>query len=159
MEINKQVRGPNKVQRCYNMKEMYLDYIKDKVPDTPYYISFQEYLDICEVYYKGMVNEIIYKSRTIKLPFRLGHLTVMKKKPKVLSDSTLSIDWKESRAYGKLIRHINDHSNGFKYRFFWSKKQSFVVNQSLYRLVFSRDNKRLLAKVIKSGEIDYLEVL
>lgn len=151
-------RGKNKVQNPFAMKEMYLDYISDKIMESPYYITFQEFLDICGDYYKEMSRLIIYESKDIKLPFRLGHITIIKKKPKKMCASTLSTDWKETRRLGRWIYHINDHSSGFKFRFFWSKKTCYIVNQDIYRLVFTRANKRELAKVIKSGSTDYLEI-
>lgn len=151
-------RGPNKVQNCYGMKDMYLDYIKDKTYSDPYYITFEEYQDICGDYYKEVCNAVILESKFIKLPFRMGHLYVGKKKPKVLSSATLSTDWQESRRLHKRILNINDHTGGFKFRFIWTKNQSFIVNKELYRLVFSRTNKRDLAKAIKSGSHDYIEI-
>jgi hypothetical protein len=159
-------RGKNKIQDAYTMKDMYNDYISDKIEGTPYYITFKDYLNICGRYYKEISRLIIYESKTFKLPFRLGSLTVVKKKPKFLSLGiadgvqmcTLSIDWKESKIYDKWIPHMNDHSGGFKFRFLWSKQQCFAVNGNFYRLVFSRTNKRELAKVIKSGNTDYLEI-
>ncbi len=151
-------RGPNKILNSYTLKELYLDYIKDIEPNSPYYITFKEYGDITGEFYKELSRLLIYESKTIKLPFRLGSLTVIKKKPKTFSPATLNIDWQESKRYHKWIHHINDHTGGFKYRFLWSKKDCRVVNQDLYRMVFSRTNKRELAKAIKSGNHDYLEV-
>jgi hypothetical protein len=151
-------RSKNKIQNCLNMKDIYNDYIKDKDYNSVYYVTFQDFLDITKEYYKEIARQLIYDCTVVKLPFRLGHLYVGKKKPKVLSASTLSPDWEATRKYGKMIRHINDHSGGFKFRYIWAKKQCFVVNQDIYRLVFSRDNKRTLAKAIKSGNYDYSEI-
>jgi hypothetical protein len=162
------MRGINKIQNCYNLKEIYLDYIKDKNLGNPYYLSFKEYHDICEEYYKYMISQIIDKSKSIKLPFRMGYIYVGKKKPAILKGSqnipmkyplnSTSIDWKETKKLGKWVHHINDHTGGFKYRFIWSKIECLVVNREFYRLVLSRSNKRYLAKVIKSGDVDYLEI-
>jgi hypothetical protein len=155
-----QKRGPNKIQHPYTVKDIYNEYITTVEIGTPYYVSFDEFLSICNDYYKAFSNALIYKSKLLSLGFRLGTVCVAKRKPKVFSSATLSPDWEATRKYGngKMIRHINDHTGGFKYRFFWSKKQSTVVNQSMYRLVFSRANKRMLAKAIKTGEYDYLEI-
>ena len=162
------MRGPNKIQNPYTLKDIYLDYIKDKEYGSPYYLSFKEYHDICEDYYKWIVSQIIDKSKIIKLPFRLGHLYVGKKKPAMLSGATLpydkhpmnslGINWKETKRLGKWVHHINDHTGGYKFRFLWSKIECFVVNREFYRLVLTRTNKRYLAKVIKSGNNDYLEI-
>jgi hypothetical protein len=162
------MRGKNKIKNCYTSRDLYSDYIKDKIPGDPYYISFKEYYSICGDYYKWIVSQMIDESKTIKLPFRLGYIYVGKRKPAILSGATLpfdkrpmnslSIDWKETKKFGKWIHHINDHTGGYKYRFIWSKIECFVLNREFYRLVFTRTNKRYLAKMIKSGEHDYSEI-
>jgi len=148
----------NKIQHPYNMSDIYLDYISNIDIDSPYYIRSDEFYKICNEYFKAISKAIIYESKTYILPFRLGHVTVTKKRPKNFNSTTLSIDWAESKRLHKWIRYINDHTGGFKFRFTWTKKSCMVVNKEYYRLVFSRTNKRLLAKVIKSNTTDYLEV-
>jgi len=135
---------------------MYKDYIKNFDIDSPYYVTAEEYYRMCGDYYKGMVRKIMYDGVALKLPFRLGHLFIVKRKPKDLV-ANLTIDWEQTKKFGKWIRYINDHTRGFRFRFFWSKKQCMVVNREMYRLVFTRGNKRLLAKLIKSGNFDYIE--
>jgi len=108
--MNSKPRGKNKVQNPYTMKDMYLSYIEGVESSSPYYVTFQEYLDICGDYYKELSSQLIDKSRVIKLPFRLGHVYVGKKKPKVLSNATLSTDWKESKRLGRWIHHIDSLS-------------------------------------------------
>lgn len=161
------MRGPNKIVGYYSKKDMYTDYIKDKERNSPYWVTIEEYNSICALYYKAIMGKVILESKVIKLPFRMGNIQVGKRKPAMLSGArtslefpmnALSIDWKESKRLGKWVRHINDHTSGFKYRFFWSKRTCMVVNKEFYRLVFTRANKRLLAKVIKSGNVDYLEL-
>ena len=51
----------------------------------------------------------------------------------------------------------NDHTNGFKYRFFWSKQDCIIPNRIKYMFVASRENKRDLAKLIFSKQCDYIE--
>lgn len=164
---NKHKRGPNVVQHPYLLRDMYVDYIKDKERNSPYWVSLEDYQNICGIYYKELMSKMIMESKVIKLPFRMGNIHVGKRKPAILSGAktpleypmnALGIDWKESKRLGKWVRYINDHTDGFKYRFFWSKKTCMVVNREFYRLVFSRANKRLLASVIKSGVTDYLEL-
>lgn len=154
----KQLRGPNKTQNCYTMLDIYKEYISDKVYTDPYYVTFDEFRSICKEYNEAFMNKLIFESATMVIPYRLGHLLVSKKIPKVLCKATLSPDWELSRKYHKLISHSNDHTGGFKHRFTWTKKSCMVVNKEMYRLVLSRTNKRLLAKAIKSGDHDYTEL-
>lgn len=149
-------RGKNKLQNCYGMLHMYKDYIKDKDKGSPYYVSSKEYLQITGMFYKELSRQIIQESATVVLPYKMGRVAVSKNRPKVFCAATLSIDWEESRKYHKQIRHINDHTQGYKYRFMWYKHNCANMCKDLYRLVFSRTNKRTLAKEIKSGR-DYFQ--
>jgi hypothetical protein len=55
------------------------------------------------------------------MPCGLGYLQIGKYKPKELSSKSLSIDYKASKEYDKKIYHLNEHSNGYKFRLYWSK--------------------------------------
>jgi hypothetical protein len=147
----------NKIQNCYGMKDMYNAYIQSIDIDSPYYVTSDEYYRMCGDYYKGLIRKIMFDGYTIKLPFRLGHLSIMKKRPRRMLRG-ITIDWAETKKYGKWIRYINDHTAGFRFRFFWSKKQCMVVNREMYNLRFTRGNKRMLAKLIKTGNVDFLEI-
>src|SRR3989304_8075118 len=104
----------NKIQNPYNMKHIYEDYLKSiGGVDSPYYVDIDEFKRMCTDYYKAMLHKLIYESITIKLPFRLGTLTIVKHKPKSFNQKTLTIDWAETKKYGKWRRYINDHTGGF----------------------------------------------
>ncbi|MBR5796522.1 MAG: hypothetical protein IKY26_10290, partial [Erysipelotrichaceae bacterium] len=55
----------------------------------------------------------------------------------------------------KLIFLLNEHSDMFKYRYWWNKVDVMVANKSKYQLVATRANKRRLAQIIKNRELDY----
>ena len=55
----------------------------------------------------------------------------------------------------KLIYHLNEHSNYYKFRYYWSKIEMLIPNRSKYQFVASRANKRELAQIIKNNERDY----
>jgi len=55
------------------------------------------------------------------MPYGLGYICIVKYRPKSLSKECLSIDYKASREYNKHIYHLNEHSDGYKFRLFWSK--------------------------------------
>ena len=149
-------RGKNKLQNCHRMTDMYREYIKDIPKGSPYYVTSKEYLEITGVFYKELSRQVIEESATVVLPYKMGRVAVSKSKPKVLCPATLSIDWEMSKLYHKQIRHINDHTQGYKYRFMWYKHNCSNMCKDLYRLVFGRTNKRTLAKEIKSGR-DYFQ--
>ena len=157
-------RGKNKVQNCYTQHDMYDDYIKDKPVDSEYHITYKQYIELCNMFYDAMIDHILETGLGFRMPYGLGELKVVKKKSKTSRLSTHpafinnTVDWGLTQKYGKYIYHINEHSNGFRYSFRWRKCENSLKNKVLYRLVMTRQIKRRLAKMIKSGNYDYIEI-
>lgn len=149
-------RGPNKIQEPYTFKHMYADYIDGINETSPYYVTYTEYVDICSMYFKLISRALIDDGIRFKLPSKMGEVFILKSKVNINNVSKLPIDWQLTVQYGKKIFNLNEHTHGFKYCFFWSKPQNFK-NKFIYRLVFTRDNKRSLAKAIKQYHKDYFE--
>lgn len=147
-------RGKNVIQNPYTFKDMYEEYISDKDEDSPYYVTYKEYVDICSLFYKTISKLIIDESIHFKLPFAMGEIYVIKRKIK--ADNKMPIDWVLSVKEGKRIYNFNEHTAGFGYKFFWTKPYH-IKNKFLYRLIFTRSNKRGLAKAIKQQHKDYFE--
>ncbi len=151
-------RSKNRAKNPYTFPDMYEDYIKDIDEDSPYHVTYNEYAGICSDFYKEVMVEVLEKGRRYKLPFRMGDICVTKKRLKLFDKAHLPIDWAMSKKLGKWVYHMNDHTNNFKFRFRWSKKMCRnTPNIGLYRLVFTRANKRRLAELIKSGNYDYIQ--
>ena len=147
-------RGKNKIQSPYTFKDVYLDYISDKEKGSLYYVTYKEYVDICSMFYKLISKAIIEEGVRFKLPFALGEVFILKKKNKY--SNRMPVDWVLTVKEGKRIYNFNEHTAGFGYKFFWTKPYR-VKNKFMYRLVFTRSNKRYLAKVIKQNKKDYFE--
>jgi hypothetical protein len=147
-------RGPNRVQEPYTLADSYKDYAAEFKPGDLYYVTYSEYIDICSEFYKRISKSIIDDGMHFKLPYGLGEVYVIKRK--VLLNNKLQIDWESTLKEGKRIYHLNEHSKGFRYSFFWTKPVHFK-NRFIYRLVLTRDNKRALAKAIKQYKKDYFE--
>lgn len=147
-------RGPNKIQNVYVFKDMYAEYISDKEEGSLYYVTYSEYVDMCSMFYQMISKAIIDDAITFKLPFSLGELYVQKRKIKC--NNNMPIDWELTVKEGKKIYNFNEHTGGYGYKFFWTKPYR-ITNKFTYRLVFTRQNKRYLAKAIKKNKTDYLE--
>ena len=91
------------------------------------------------------------------MPYGLGFIQVGKYLPKQLTPKSLSIDYKATREYGKKIYHLNEHSDGYKYRLYWSRIPQTFPDRYKYQLSFVRQNKRRLAKLIFDKK-DYLDI-
>jgi hypothetical protein len=91
------------------------------------------------------------------MPFGLGLLQVCKYKPKELTSKSLSLDYKTSKEYNKHIYHLNEHSDGYKFRLYWSKIPRTFPDRYKYQLGFVRKNKRYLAQLIFNKQ-DYIDI-
>lgn len=150
-------RGKNKQPNPYTFQDMYKEYIKEVEKDSPYDIPYSKFKDICSDYYRAKMEHVLNGGIFI-MPFSLGSLSVIKKKPKEFSFRHLNVDWENTSKLGKLVHHINDHSNYFKFRFLWSKQNTRCANKKMYNFIATRANKRKLASLIKSGNTDYFEL-
>jgi len=151
-------RGPNKLQNPYVLRDMYNEYIKDIDEDSLYYIDWDKYKQIQVEMFKEIMRRILETSSEFQLPYKLGTLSVIKKMPKAWDSKHLTLDYKASDEFGKSLYLLNEHSDGYKMRFRWSKRRSLTKNKSFYKFIASRDNKRKMCFLIKEGKTDYFEV-
>jgi hypothetical protein len=91
------------------------------------------------------------------MPYGIGYLAIGKYEPKTYTSKSLSIDYKSSKEEGKIIYHLNEHSDGYKYRLYWSKIPKTFIDRYKYQLSLVRENKRYLAKLIFNKQ-DYKNI-
>lgn len=144
--------------KSYVGKDFYQSYC-EYVEDNPLYqVDYKTFRGIIDDYFRYLRDEIIENGKEVKLPCRLGTLQIVKHKPKEWNGKSLRMDYHASKEYGKMMYHLNEHSNGFKYRYYWSKLNMLTPNKSKYQLVMTRANKRRLAQIIKGRVRDYIEL-
>lgn len=151
-------RGRNKIQNPYTFKDMYKAYMEDVETGSPYDIPYSLFVEITTEYINETV-ERLYDGFRVFLPYGLGELQIVKKKMYFKSqlDKKKGIDWAATNKFGKVIHHLNEHTGGFKYLFYWDRKKSRIKNAKCYRFVPTRNLKRTLAKLIKVDKKDYFE--
>ena len=141
----------NKVSSC-TLRQSYKEY------DDFYKVGYKKYRSICEEFNKMIIDEILLNAKEFKMPYRLGTLRILKKEMNYsVSKNKLKIDWYETNKYKKTIYHLNDHTDGFNYRWFWSKKKAIIKNKTIYSFQATRTNKRRLATLLKNNKVDYFE--
>lgn len=147
-------RGKNKIESPYTFKDMYLDYIKDIREDSPYYVTYLEYVEYCSMFYKAISKAIIDDGYRFKMPGSMGEVFVLKRRTNFTNKPP--VDWKLSVEYKKKKYNFNEHTGGYSYTFHWTKPHK-IKYKFTYRLVLTRTNKRNLAKAIKDRKMDYFE--
>ena len=123
----------------------------------PIEVDYGLYKRILDEMCRIILEHVLNGSEGFKMPFGLGFIQVGKYQPKTLTAESLSVDYKASKEYDKRIYHLNEHSNGYKYRLYWSKIPRTFPDRYKYQLSFVRQNKRRLAQLIFNKQ-DYLDI-
>ena len=106
---------------------------------------------------KIILEHILNRSDGFKMPYGLGYIQVVKYRPKSYTQDSLSVDYKASKENDKKIYHLNEHSDGYKFRLYWSKIPRTFPDRYKYQLMFVRQNKRKLAQLIFNKH-DYINI-
>ena len=122
------------------------------------------YIDINNNYMKFLISKVL-DGHTITLPERLGTLDIRGRKQADKVDykgkPIRNVDFAETKKLWKrcpdcekkkqILYHMNLHTDGISYRYFWSKKNTLVENKEFYSLKMTRANKRKVPKLINEG--------
>lgn len=144
--------------KSYTIQHFYQSYSEFTNDNPLYTIDYALYRKIVTDYFKYIYTRVVEEGVEFKLPCRLGTVCIVKHKPKNWDKASLRIDYAETKKNNKLIYHLNEHSDGYKFRFYWSKYSSLLTNKSKYQLVATRHNKRRLCQIIKNKERDYIAI-
>ena len=125
-----------------------------KMPIEASYLLYKRVLDeMCNV----ILEHVLERSEGFKMPYGLGLIQIGKYKPKSYTQQSLSVDYKASKTYDKRIYHLNEHSEGYKFRLYWSKIPRTFPDRYKYQLSLVRQNKRKLAQLIFNKH-DYIDI-
>ena len=133
--------------------DMYKQYKKDYNDD----LDYPTFRKILYMFNDSVLDSLLESSEGFKMPFGLGYVQIVKYKPKSMTPKSLSVDYKSSAEYSKTIYHLNEHSNGYKYRLYWSKTPQTFPDRYRYQLQLVRQNKRRLAQLIFNNH-DYINI-
>lgn len=155
--MNQKVKIAEKT-KSYTVASFYNSYLDNIEPNTVYDVSYKQYRSILTDYFKYLREQLLYHSKCVKLPNRLGTIQIVKHRPKFYDRRSLRIDYQSTKKYNKLIFLTNEHSDFYKYRCHWDKTNILIKNKTGYQLVMTRANKRELAQIIKNKLYDYQEL-
>lgn len=130
---------------------------KDMYYEMPIDVDYSLYKRVLGEMCNIILEYMFERSEGFKMPYGLGLLQIVKYKPRTFSKQSLSIDYKASKEYDKRIYHLNEHSDGYKFRLYWSKIPRTFPDRYKYQLTLVRQNKRKLAQLIFSKH-DYIDV-
>lgn len=128
----------------------------DMYRTMPIEVDYSLYKRILDEMCIIILDYIFERSQGFKMPYGLGFICIGKYKQSMKLEK-LATDYKASNQYGKRIYHLNEHSDGYKYRLFWSKIPQTFPDRYKYQLCLVRQNKRKLAQLIFNKH-DYLNI-
>jgi hypothetical protein len=160
-------RGLGKNNADYTQEDAY-KYMKEHNPDIK--ISYKTYLALCMAFNDFLMQDMMYNTSDIYLPANLGSIGIRKYdcNPRINSSGTVvmsqtPVDYRATKAYWekhpeareqkKLIRYLNNHTNGYRHRFFWDKITHNFTNKFAYQFVPLRKYSRMLANILKDDNI------
>ncbi len=135
-------------------------------------VNKADYLAIVADFMKFIV-ELIFHGHTIVLPVKCGTLDIKGKEGTLQMKTTLDlndksqtrtrlgVDWKttkelweknpKAKEEKKLIFFFNEGTDSIVYKIRWQTFRSNLRHSTLYKFVFTRNNKRDTASLIKHG--------
>ena len=125
--------------------------------EMPVEIDYSLYKRVLSEMCSTILEHLLERSEGFKMPYGLGFIQVCKYLPKTYTTESLSVDYAASKQYDKRIYHLNEHSDGYKYRLYWSKLPRTFSDRYKYQLSLVRDNKRKLAQLIFNKQ-DYIDI-
>lgn len=116
-------------------------------------LSFGKWISIIRTCNWMYVQHILDTGDILKLPHGFGDLTIVKRKTSIVDENgkriaRLPIDWKRTMEEGVTIYHLNFHSSGWRFKWFWQPKTSKLRQKQVWVLKPSRKASRTMAKYI-----------
>lgn len=151
--------GSSKFKGAYTLDDVYKTYIATYKGRTGGVVNRVEFRRIAYALLRNMMKYVLYKSGTLRMGSFLGTLRVKKMPVRIDGKTPLKYDYNAKNTLGLNNVHLNEHTDGFYYRFFWNKGKINVKNKSAASFSATREHKRELAAILKTPNrlIDYLK--
>lgn len=171
-------KQPEKIKAHYNTEHYYKYYINSNCSDknSKFYVTKKVYVKVLKEFFDLIIEDMIMTGEPFILPYNMGKLQIKKYKVEVKLDENgnlvnkLPIDFHKTKLLREsnpeaaekkiIIRHLNKHSDGYVFRFFYIKHRAKYKNRILYKFKITRTNKEKLARAIRKygKKIDFLKV-
>lgn len=149
-----------------NIRDSYRLY--KKTTDNP--VDIKLYIELANNYNRFIMDKV-QEGYEIVLPMRMGTLSIIGTNQEIKYDEDgnpkLPTDWQATiklwnknpvaKEDKRKVYHTNDHTNGVRYKYFWSKKRITVTNKNLYSLRVTREHKRAIPQMVDAGKEYYVK--
>jgi len=117
-------------------------------------LNNKDFSKVISLFNQKVIDRIIFDNYDFKI-YGLGTLALRRSKIEKFKDGrinpNLSVDWQQTKKYGKRIYHMNEHTDGYKYSFEF-KPSNIFKNINYYEFKIARRNSRYLATILKNPD-------
>lgn len=146
-----------------NIRQSYKKYKNSEDKETR--VDEKTYIKIANEYNRFLMEKVL-EGFEVTLPARMGVLSIIGTKTKIKFNSdgipNLPPDWvktkalwesnPEAKATKKLVFHLNEHTDGIRYKILWSKTRVPIENKTLYGFRLTREHKRAINALANQGK-------
>lgn len=133
---------------------------KEKNPETK--LTSSEFKNIINEINTFYIDYILDSGHMVFLPNGMGKMCISKnrrrmgyKKDGVTKVLKAPINYAETKKQGKTIYYMNEHTDGFSYKYTWLKKASYIDHCAMWKMRMTHFAKAKLKDRIESTERDY----
>lgn len=126
-------------------------------------ITYSEYEKIIKQINKEYLLYILDTGYNITLPECFGVLFVSKKLKGGLGKTldgkqyvSLPVDWKETMLQNKLIYHFNSHTDGYTFKWGWTRNRKFKTTE-IWQLKVCKKGNQMLSEHLNDKEKSYYQ--
>jgi nucleoid DNA-binding protein len=141
-------------------KESYCEFCRNHPNISISFNNFKKILYTSNSIYAKYVLE----GEKIKLPQGFGSIAISKRKQRFkvtingVDKIILPINWQETKKLGKKIYHMNSHTEGYRYKWFWFKSEAYLSDAYVWQFNATRVNSRKLAQNLKQENSPYIQL-
>lgn len=120
-------------------------------------MTFEKWKSIIYGFNEMFRDYILETGDKIRYPLGLGEFSVNKKKTRRMYKEhiLLPVDWIKTRQLGKKVYYFNDHTEGFRFKWYWFAKTARIKHCKYWVFKPSRVSSRELGKYLKKPNSDY----
>jgi hypothetical protein len=119
-------------------------------------IDKEVFINLIKDFFTLYFEKIVIERKRYKLPHHLGTHRI--KKRKLSSYIHPKIDFNSTKKLGKTVYHLNKHTNGYYFKWYWDKDNIRLKNKSFYIFELTKKNTTSLAKeIIRCAKDPYLK--
>lgn len=153
LPVQAKTRKPKLINGSLKSTQLFEHYKTVALPELQ--VTEEQYKRILKKFAVKFMDKVLLDSEEVQLPI-VGGIRIKKFKQEIdlTKPNKLRVDWAATKKHKKRIYHLNDHRDGFIYRYFWRRPK--IANRQYFSFMAERYHcKRRLAKILKTTDTEY----